>query len=184
MHVMLIAAATVLLLVFAALAAIDGVVIHLLCLRLHARERSWGEHVWHTASAVLFAPILVTVFLAPTAGVTLWVGVALLLLLYVVEIFDVQAERASRAELGGLGRSELALHVGAVVTRTLATVLALASRPLEAWSIGATSSAGPYPGWVGEAVSALVPGSLLVAAAHVALAWRHRPAAPPAALAA
>lgn len=179
----MVAAATVFLIVFAVLAALDGVGVHLVWLRLHARARSWPEHVWHTASAVLFVPVLVTLFLAPTSGATLWVGVALLVLLHVVEVLDVRSERASRADLGGVGRAELAVHVLAITTRTIATVLAFASRPLASWLPTASTAAAPYTGWVGSAVSALVPGAIVIAAVHVWLAWRHRPAGAPLALA-
>ena len=173
---MTIAAATVLLVLFSLVAAVDGVLVHLVWLRLHARPGSWVEHVLHTASAVLFPPILVTVFLAPTAGVTLWVGVALLVLLVAVEVLDVGSERASRSDLGGVGRGELALHVVSVVTRTAATALALASRPAEAWRLDAPPVLGSHPAWVATVVGALVPGAIAIAVVHLALAWRHRPA--------
>jgi hypothetical protein len=177
MHSMLIVASTLLLAVFSILAAIDGVLVHLVWLRLHTRQRSWMEHVWHTFSSVLFVPIVVTVFLLPTGGPMLWVGVALLALLYVVEVLDVQSERGSRGDLGGVSRGELALHVGSMATRTLATVMALASRPLEAWSLSSPPVLGAYPVWVGSVVGAMVPGAILVAGVHVWLAWRHRPGA-------
>ena len=174
MHSMVVAS-TLLLALFSLLAAIDGVLVHLVWLRLHARERSWVEHVWHTFSAVLFVPIVVTVFLLPTGGAMLWVGVALLALLYAVEALDIDSERASRADLGGVSRAELALHIGSIATRTVATILALASRPVDAWSLSSPPVLGAYPAWIGSVVGSLVPGAILVAALHVWLAWRHRP---------
>lgn len=167
---------TILLALFALFAAVDGVLVHLVWLRLHARERSWVEHVWHTFSAVLFVPVVVTVFLLPTGGAMLWVGVALLALLYIVEAIDIQSEQASRADLGGVSRGELGLHIASIATRTVATILALASRPIEAWSLSSPPVLGAYPAWVGSVVGSLVPGAILVAALHVWLAWRHRPA--------
>jgi hypothetical protein len=175
MHAML-AASTLLLAIFSLIAAVDGVLVHLVWLRLHARERSWLEHVWHTFSAVLFVPIVVTVFLLPTGGPMLWTGMALLVLLYAVEALDIHSERASRADLGGLSRGELWLHVAAMAARTVATMLALASRPAEAWSLSSPPVLGSYPVWVSSVVGSLVPGAILVAALHVWLAWRHRPA--------
>jgi hypothetical protein len=172
----MIALSTVLLLVFAVLAAIDGIYIHLIRLKLPSRPRSWMEHVWHTFSALLFLPIVLTIFLAPTAGVVLWTGVALVVALYWVEIRDVRAERESRADLGGLSRFELTLHVILILSRTAAVVLALTSRPIEAWSSFSTPVIGAHPGWVTLLVGQLVPGSLLIAAVHVYYAWRYRPA--------
>lgn len=171
----MVVASTVLLALFSLIAAVDGVLVHLVWLRLHTRERSWLEHVWHTFSAVLFVPIVVTVFLLPTGGAMLWVGASLLVLLYAVEVLDVVSERTSRADLGGLSRGELALHVAAMASRTVATVLALASRPLEAWSLSSPPVLGAYPVWVGSIVGSMVPGAILVAGIHVYLAWRYRP---------
>jgi hypothetical protein len=176
MHVMLVTASTALLVLFSLFAAVDGVLVHLVWLRLHARQASWMEHTWHTFAAVLFVPILVTVFLVPTGGAMLWVGAALLALHCLVEVLDVRAERTSRADLGGVSRGELALHVAAISTRTVATVLALVSRPLEAWSLSSPPVLGSYPAWIGTVVGSMVPGAILIAAAHVYLAWRHRPA--------
>ncbi len=177
MHAMSVAASTILLALFSLFAAIDGVLVHIVWLRLHARPRSWMEHMWHTFSAVLFVPIVVTVFLLPTGGAMLWAGVSLIVLLYVVEVLDVVAERTSRSDLGGVSRGELALHVAAMATRTLATILALASRPIGAWSLSSPPVLGAYPTWVGSVVGAMVPGAVLVAALHLLLAWRHRPGA-------
>lgn len=166
---------TVLLEVFAVLALIDGVYIHLIRLGLPSRPRSWMEHVWHTFSALLFLPIVLTVFLAPTAGIVLWTGVALVAALYWVEFHDVRAERESRADLGGLSRFELTLHVVLILTRTVAVILALASRPVEAWSSFSTPVIGAHPDWVTLLVAPLIPGALLIAAVHVYYAWRYRP---------
>jgi hypothetical protein len=178
MHAMLLAASTVLLQIFMVLAAFDGIYVHLVRLRLHARERSWVEHLFHTASAVLFAPILVTVFLAPTAGLTLWVGVALIALLYAVEALDVQAEQTSRTDLGGVSRGELWVHVAAFTSRTVATILVLASRPLAAWALDAPPVIGAHPAWITTVVGGAIPGAVMIAAVHVVLAWRHRPVMP------
>ncbi|NUP07451.1 MAG: hypothetical protein HOW73_15480 [Polyangiaceae bacterium] len=171
----MIAASTLLLAFFALLAAVDGVYLHLWKFRLHARPRSWMEHVWHTISAVLFVPILITLFLAPTAGPVLWAGVALLGLLHIVEVFDVKAERDSRTELGGLPRAELALHWVLVGTRSISTALALVARPSAAWSMSAPLTIGAHPAWVTALVGVIVPGTIAIAVLHLVLAWRYRP---------
>jgi len=51
-------ASVVFLMAFGVLAAIDGVYLHLWRLRLPARPSSYVEHLWHTASAVLFVPVV------------------------------------------------------------------------------------------------------------------------------
>jgi hypothetical protein len=172
----MVALSTALLLLFAVLAAVDGIYIHLIRLKLPSRPQSWMEHVWHTLSAILFIPILLTVFLAPTAGLALWTGVALVALLYWIEVRDVRAEKESRADIGGMSRGELTLHVVLVVSRTLAVALALAARPLEAWSLGAPPVIGAHPAWITFVVGLLIPGALATAAVHVLSAWRYKPA--------
>ena len=170
------ALSTALLVVFAVLAAIDGIYIHLVQLRLPSRPQSWMEHAWHTLSAWLFVPIVLTVFYAPTSGLVLWLGALLVGLLYWVEVRDVRAEGASRADLGGLSRFELGLHVVLIATRTVAVALAFASRPVEAWSPLASASFGAHPPWITTVVGGLVPGAIAVALVHLYFAWRHRPA--------
>jgi hypothetical protein len=172
----LVTASTLLLIAFVLLSMVDGLYIHLWRLRLHARPESYREHLWHTARAILFAPAVVLVFAAPTAGIALWAGVALLAIDEVVEVLDVVAERASRASLGGLSSAEYAVHVLLVTLRAAAVVLALAARPAEAWALDAGYSLGVYPGWIATLVHQLVPGAIAAAALHVWLAWRHRPA--------
>jgi hypothetical protein len=177
-HIMLVSLATLSLLLFTMLAMFDGIGIHLIKLRLPERPQSWREHVWHTVSAVLFVPIVITIFWFPSAGITLWAGIALSLLMYGVEIFDVVSERTSRADLGGVSRTELALHVAAVATRSLALACTLCSRPTDFWSLASVSAGLTYPAWVSASVTGITIGSAMAAAAHVYLAWRHRPRQP------
>jgi hypothetical protein len=167
--------ATVLLLLFAGLSLIDGIYIHLWRLRLHARPGSYREHLWHTARALLFAPTVLLLFAAPTAGVALWIGIALFALDEVVELLDVVEERPSRASIGGLSSMEYAVHVVLITLRVAAVALVLASRPADAWSLDAPITVGAHPETIAVLVKQLVPGAVLAAAVHVWLAWRHRP---------
>ena len=168
-------AATILLLLFAGLSLVDGIYIHLWRLRLHARPESYREHLWHTARAILFAPTVLLLFAAPTAGVALWIGIALFVVDEVVEILDVVEERPSRASIGGLSSMEYAVHVMLVTLRVAAVTLVLASRPADAWSLDAPTAVGAHPETIAVLVKQLVPGAVLVACVHVWLAWRHRP---------
>jgi hypothetical protein len=177
MHIIMLVAAIALLLLYVTLSAVDGFYIHLWKLRLHARPQSWREHLWHTGRALLFAPLVAIVFLAPTAGALLWTGVALVALDTLLEVLDVRDERASRAELGGVGRGELAVHVVLVAARAVAIALAFAARPAEAWALDAPATIGAHPGWITTVVSNLIPGAILGALLHVGLAWAGRPSA-------
>jgi hypothetical protein len=168
-------AATVLLLIFAGLSLVDGLYIHLWRLRLHARPESYREHLWHTARAILFSPIVLLLFAAPTAGAVLWIGIALFAVDQVVELLDVVEERPSRASIGGLSSLEYAVHVVLITLRVAAVALVLASRPAAAWGLDAPGVLGAHPGTITAAVTQLVPGAVLAAGLHVWLAWRHRP---------
>lgn len=171
-----VAISTILLMAFAGLGAIDAFYIHLYRLRLHERAESWSEHAWHTGRSLLFAPILLTIFLAPTGGVVLWIGVALLAIDQLAEMLDADSERTSRRSFGGVARGELMLHVVLLIVRAAAIALALVSRPQSAWSLDAPWVAGTYAPWVRDLVFNLVPGAALGAIAHLWLAWKYRPA--------
>ncbi len=161
--------------VFAILSSIDGLYLHLWRLGLHRRPASYCEHLWHTARAVLFAPIVVILFAMPSAGVLLWVGVGLAVVDQAVGVFDALSESDSRRSLGGLGRGEYALHVVLVAVHAAATALVLAARPATAWSMSAPNMLGAWPGSVSMLLAGPIVGGIAVAALHVALAWRHRP---------
>lgn len=153
-------ATAIALLAFAAVAAIDGVYIHLWRLRLHARAESYREHLWHTASAVLTVPTVVLLFVVPASGVALWAGLGLLALTHAVEVLDVRAERTSRRSLGGLSRFELSLHIGAVAMRAAAVAGVLV--------------AGPSALVSGIGLSFAI-GAVAISALHIVLAVVHCP---------
>ncbi len=180
MHVLnatpILIASTILLGLFAIVATVDGLYLHLYKYRLHARPDSYREHLWHTGRAILFVPALILVWASPTAGGLLWIGVGLVAVDLVLEIGDMLGERASRATLGGLSTFEYAVHGVAVTLHASSLALALITRPATAWSWTATESGVAYPAWIETAVHGLVPGAVAVAIIHVAFAIRHRPA--------
>jgi hypothetical protein len=170
----LVLAAAVALQVFVVLSTIDGLYIHLWRLRLHERPESYREHLWHTARAVLFAPVVAILFAMPSAGALLWLGVTLALADQVAGVYDALSERDSRRRLGGLGRGEYALHVVLVAVHATALTLVLAARPAAAWSLSVPTMVGEWPE-VALLVGVPSIGGVVVAALHVALAWMYRP---------
>jgi hypothetical protein len=167
-------AAAVALQLFGLLSAIDGLYIHLWKLRLHRRPDSDREHLLHTARAVLFVPVVSLLFVLPTAGILLWIGVALAVLDQVAGVADALSERDSRASLGGLARSEYGLHVVIAGVHVGALALVLAARPSEAWSLAAPATLGAWPPLVELLAVGILVGAVLVAALHVALARPRR----------
>jgi hypothetical protein len=168
-------AAAILLLIFAVVAPIDGVYIHLIRLKLHARSESWHEHVWHTVRTVLFLPATYALFGVVSGGPLLWAGIALAVTDQAVEIVDMASEKDSRASIGGLSSFEYILHGVLTLLRSAAIALTLAARPASAFSWSAPNIVAhldePY-GWL---VRQLYPGAIVLALVHVWLAVRHRP---------
>lgn len=166
-------AGAVLLAVFAALAAVDGLYIHLWRLRLHARPETRREHWLHTARAVLFPPVLLGLFALPTGGVFLWAAIAAAALDLAAGLWDVAIERASRAQLGGLGTAEYMVHIAVSMAHSGALALALAARPAAAWSLAAPPLLdAPMPGLSAALAWALLPGAVILGALHVWLGIR------------
>lgn len=167
--------ATILLLVFATLAPIDGVYIHLIRLKLHTRAECWTEHVWHTVRAVLFVPATYALFGVVSGGALLWAGIAIAVIDQAVEIVDMASEKNSRASVGGLSSFEYILHGTLTLLRSAAVALSLAARPASAFSLNAPNIVAqldePY-GWL---VRQLYPGAIVLALVHIWLAVRYRP---------
>jgi hypothetical protein len=135
----------------AALAFVDGVLVHLVRERLHRRAETRLEHLVHTGRAAVFPPILVLFF----AGAAPSLGVAFLVIDQALEIADMAIERRSRAYSGGLRTSEYLLHGTALTVRGAAIAFSLAA--------GTPSAA------VVAFVDLLLPGAILGAILHVVL---------------
>jgi hypothetical protein len=167
-------AATILLLVFATLAPIDGVYIHLIRLKLYARPESWPEHVWHTVRTLLFLPATYALFGVVSGGALLWAGIAIAVVDQAVEVVDMASEKDSRAGIGGLSSFEYILHGILTLLRSAAIALSLAARPAAAFSLNSPNIVAqldePY-GWL---VRQLYPGAIVLALVHIWLAIRHR----------
>lgn len=160
-------AATVFLMIFGIVAAVDGLYLHLWKYRLYARPESRYEHKLHTAQAFLFAPIVFFFFYRDFGGAALWAGVLFVALEQVVEIMDVLDEKDSRASLGGLSSTEYAAHVIAITTRTAAIALALAAKPLSAWSLNSPLVLGPEHPLASSVAFQMITGNLVVGALHL-----------------
>ena len=163
----LMTAATIFLILFGAVAAFDGLYLHLWKYRLYAREESLSEHKLHTLQGILFLPVLFFLFYKDFGGWALWAGVLFLAIEQVVEILDVLSENKSRAGLGGLSSTEYAAHVVAITARTVAIALALAAKPLSAWSLDSPLLLGPAHALASGVAFNTIVGNLLVVALHV-----------------
>lgn len=163
----LMSAATVFLILFGIVAAFDGLYLHLWKYRLYARPESRREHKLHTAQGILFIPVIYFLFYKDFGGAALWTGVLFIAIEQVVEIMDVLDEKDSRAGLGGLSSTEYAAHVIAITARTVAIALALAAKPLSAWSLDAPLVLGPEHSFASGVAFNTIVGNLTVVALHV-----------------
>lgn len=169
----LIVAGTVFLVLFAAVGAYDGLYLHLWKYRLYAREESLYEHKLHTAVAFLFVPVVWLLFSGNFGGLALWTAVIFVIVSFVVELMDVLEENDSRASLGGLSREEYAAHVVAITSRVAAVALALAAKPLAAWSLSSPLVLGAeYPDWLTFVGEQVLFGNVAVGALHLWLMRR------------
>ncbi|WP_437639333.1 hypothetical protein [Sorangium sp. So ce854] len=165
--------ASILLAVYAAVGAIDGIYLHLWKYRLFAHEASRREHHLHTIHAALFAVVIGALYLAPSAGLLLWAGVGATAASFVVVLLDVLEERRSRQGLGGLTPREYALHAGLIALYSASVALVLAARPASAWSLDAPLVLDlALPSLPRTVALNLLPGAVLTALAHVVLGLR------------
>ncbi|WP_437909485.1 hypothetical protein WME95_17330 [Sorangium sp. So ce327] len=165
--------ASILLAVYAAVGAIDGIYYHLWKYRLFAQEASRREHHLHTIHAALFAIVVGTLYLAPSAGLLLWAGLGAVAASFVVAILDVLEERRSREDLGGLTPREYALHAGLIALYAASVALVLAARPASAWSLDAPVVLDTaLPALTHTIALNLLPGAALTALVHVVLGLR------------
>lgn len=174
----LMSAATVFLMIFGVVAAVDGLYLHLWKYRLYARPESRREHQLHTAQGILFIPVIYLLFYQDFGGWALWAGMLFLAFEQVIEILDVLDERDSRASLGGLSSGEYAAHVIAITARTVAVTLALAAKPLSAWSLNAPLVTGPGHAGASSVALQMIVGNAVVVALHLWLMRAKFQAAP------
>ena len=128
--------------------------------RLWARAESRVEHLVHTARAVLLAPTIWALYLAGRSG--LYIAIVLVGLDVIATALDVLVEPESRKEIGGVPRTELALHIAATVFHVGAIGLAF---------VAAVSGSPPLrPDLVALVANSMVVVSLGAAVHHIALA--------------
>ena len=131
-----------------ALGAIDGIYFHLKRYQLFAHTESRHEHALHTVRAFLIMPPLALLYLAEPSGLWLWAAAACIATDQIALALDVRAEATSRRRFGGLSAEEYQIHIAANGLHSVALALALASRPVDAWSVAETSlhcSSFPLP---------------------------------------
>jgi hypothetical protein len=108
-------------------------------------------------------------YLADAAGLCLWTAAAAIVLDQLMLALDLREEATSRRRFGGLEPAEYQIHVAANGLHGIALALALASRPMSAWSLGASLGASSLPFAVQALVAVLWLASAVAAIQHVFL---------------
>jgi hypothetical protein len=151
----------------------DSLYYHLYRFRLYERPESFREHVLHTVNIFLTAPVAAGLYVARTAGLTLWLATGFAAAHIIVAFRDILEEHDSRAQLGGLQRPEYVIHVVVCMIQAASVALVLADRPAAAWSVSAPTLLEPIDldarAWSMIAFAAV---ALALGILHVALAWR------------
>jgi hypothetical protein len=158
-------------------AAFDALYFHMGRLRLHARPETQREHALHTANACLFPVTVYFLYCGNFGGWALLAGVGATVATFALEVVDVVHEKRARAGFGGVSGAEGALHFAMGVLRAFAFAFALAGKPLGAFLPGGPMALAPsYPGWVVAVGRCMFVASLPMAALHLVLLRRPRPA--------
>jgi hypothetical protein len=132
----------VLLLLFLAVGAIDGIYFHLKKYQLFAHKESRTEHLLHSIRALLLVPTILFLYVVASQGWQLYLALGLVIIDLVVMVADVLIEYKSRASLGGLTSAEYTVHMVANSLHMMAITLAFASRPLEYWQLNYNAALG------------------------------------------
>lgn len=103
--------ATILLILFALLAIIDGFYLHIFKYQLHNHTASKFEHITHTIRAILFPLIVYFLFIKQDCNTSFFIGISFVILDLFILAIDAFVEKDSRAFMGGLPRWEYILHL-------------------------------------------------------------------------
>ncbi|HEX3133585.1 MAG TPA: hypothetical protein VHX44_08370 [Planctomycetota bacterium] len=156
-------------LLYALVAAVDGLWLHLWRYRLHVRAPT--EHAVHTLRAVLFPIVVATLLMGWATGVVLWLGALITALDLLLVARNAAMETHTRDFQHGLPAGEAALHT--LLQALHATVLscAIAVRPWSAWTTASPTEVAPgaLAHWIFVVV---LVGSSAVAVIHVVLSAR------------
>ena len=165
--------AAICLILFTAIAGIDGLYFHLYRYRLYKRPPSRYEHRLHTINAVLFVPLVALLFCVTPSGIFLWLALALFAVTLIVEILDVICEPASRRDLGGLTGVEYLMHFLMAALRVGTVAPLLTVRPIADWQLSASALA-TRPLWFFLLGAYIAGPGVFIAALHLFLDHRGR----------
>lgn len=152
--------------VYASLAAVDGLWLHLWRYRLH--RHAPREHAIHTLRALLFPGVVALLLMGWATGPLLWCGMLVALIDLAVVAWDAAVETRTRTFQHGLPAGEAALHTLLQALHATLLVTAVAERPWSAWTL--TPAAEPGPGTPATVLFlGVLVGSVMVAVVHLVL---------------
>lgn len=154
---------------YAVLAALDGLWLHLWRYRLH--RHAPREHAVHTVRALLFPGVVLLVLMGWATGPLLWLGALLAVADLAVVAWDAALETRTRTFQRGLPAGEAALHTVLQALHAVVLIVAVAIRPWSAWTLTPAPEAGP--GLIATVLLVgVLGGSVVVAVVHAVLVRR------------
>ena len=161
-----------LLIVFSALALIDGIYLHLIRFKLYRVPEAKFEHVTHTLRAILFPAILYFLMIQQQHPLYFYFGCAAVVLDVLVLGVDAYVEKDSRQGMGGLPRWEYILHlfVNGFHFAALAVffVLKINYSADLGFQVKDLRSYRDFAGF-SSLLILLLPGAIVIALAHIAV---------------
>lgn len=152
--------------IYAMIAAIDGLWLHLWRYRLHVHAPA--EHAVHTLRSLLFPVIVLLLLMGWATGPWLWCGAAIAAADLLLVARDAAMETRSRDFQRGLPAGEAALHTLLQALHAVVLTCAVAARPWSAWTT--TSTIESAPSALAQTIFLVVlSGSIVVAIIHVVL---------------
>jgi len=127
------------LLIFCLIGAFDGLYFHYYKYQLHLYKETKLEHYIHGLRGMIFSPIAFIFFVMESSGFILLLGLSLLFIDLILEIFDILVEKESRKNLGGISSGETLCHVFATGFRLLALGFIISKKPLSMFTLSLES---------------------------------------------
>lgn len=158
----------VFLVLFAAFAFFDGIVLHLWKYKLYRFNDTIYEHKLHTVRAIIFPIILIGFFLYELTGLFYLIVVLLGSLDWIIQILDMWEEKKARTRFGGLGSLEYILHVTLTSLHTSMFLLYLIAKQNGSLSFQITEIQIAHKNFHFVAMN-LLPGAIFVALLHIGL---------------
>jgi hypothetical protein len=152
--------ATIIQILFLAVAAFDALYFHFYKYKLHILKIAKKEQVLHTLNSILFPFTIAGFFVFQATGIYFGITLAAYFMTFAIEIFDVATEKQSRIPFGGLSALEGVLHFSMALLRALVLGIVIVAQTSE-------ERTPSLPSWVQTAGILMTIGSIPMIVLHL-----------------